>query len=637
MALKNITLGKKIASGFISMVVLLIIVSMMSLLGFKSIVENAGEVIRGNQLDGNLAQKEVDHLNWVNKVNALLTDDNKHILDVQTDDHKCGFGKWLYGAGRKKAEKLVPELAPLLKQIEVPHLDLHTSAIKIGQHYKQVDISLGQFLSEKKLDHLMWMHTIKDALLNRSKTLKIQLDPTKCGLGRWIYSDKTKDLAAKDKTFDVIREKIIPFHIQLHKSAGNIKEHMAKSNFDLAHKYYVENTARFAKSTLAALDHAIGWNNEQMEAVQMANQTYAEQTIPALVSIQNLLKQIRTTARKNIMEDVVMLDAARTSTMGVIIMSSVAVILGIVLSFFIGRHITGLLKSIATSIREGAFQVGSAAAEISASSQGLAENASSQAATVEETSASILEISAHSRQTSEMTKGAEDLMSQNIIKSGQSLKAIVDITNKITQIEDDSDKIGMIIKTIDQIAFQTNLLALNAAVEAARAGEAGAGFAVVADEVRNLAIKSTEAARSTQELLDETISRIGEISSSIGDMNDNFEGIVESATEIGEKTQTITTASSELSKGIDQISQATNEIDTVTQQMASNSEESAAASEELNAQAEEMKSIVAELNRMVYGDNLVDEEIQTTSDEATSQFENGNALSGPSTCMLPEK
>lgn len=100
MSWKNLTIGKKTGIGFGVILVLLVVVGILSYTGVSGIVSDAVKVIKGNKLDGNMAQKEVDHLNWVNKVNALLTDDKLTSLDVQTDDHKCGFGKWLYGEGR---------------------------------------------------------------------------------------------------------------------------------------------------------------------------------------------------------------------------------------------------------------------------------------------------------------------------------------------------------------------------------------------------------------------------------------------------------------------------------------------------------------------------------------------------------
>lgn len=601
MNFKDLTIGKKISGSFMLILILLIAVSAAGVLGFGKIVENATEVIEGNKLDGELAQKEVDHLVWVNKVNALLTDESVTTLKVQTDDHKCGFGKWLYGPGRKEAEALVPELIPLLKKIEKPHFDLHQSAIAIGENFKPVESGLGIFLSNKKNDHLLWMHVIKDALLNREKELKVQLDPTKCGLGRWIYSDRTKMLMEKDPKFAAIIEAMIPFHNQLHQSAGNIGNLIQQGQYQQAHTFFVNNTLNHAHNTLGEIDSAIAWHDSNVKGVEEANKIYAQKTIPALSDIQGLLKEIRGTARKGIMSDQVMLDSAKGSKTIVVILSSVVFVMGILFAFLTIRGLTGLLKNITSGISESSDQVARAAQSISESSQSLAENASRQAATIEETSASVKQISANSRSTSEMTAGAEELMNENIEKSAQSLRAIVEITSKINQIVADSDKIALIIKTIDQIAFQTNLLALNAAVEAARAGEAGSGFAVVADEVRNLAIRSTEAARNTQELLDETIDRVEQVSESINVMNENFEGIVESATVIGEKTAGITAASTEIAKGLDQIESATGDIDRVTQEVASNSEESAAASEQLSAQAQEMSGIVNELTRVVYG------------------------------------
>ena len=166
----TMTIGKRIGIGFGIVLILLAIVGVIAYTGTVGIVTNAEEVIDGNRLDGNLAQKEVDHLNWVNQVNALLTDENITKLTVQTDDTKCGFGKWLYGEGRKQAETLVPSLAPLLKEIEAPHKALHESAIAIDKVFEQANPRLPTLLVEREVDHLTWAAKIRDAFINNKIT-----------------------------------------------------------------------------------------------------------------------------------------------------------------------------------------------------------------------------------------------------------------------------------------------------------------------------------------------------------------------------------------------------------------------------------------------------------------------------------
>jgi methyl-accepting chemotaxis protein len=285
----------------------------------------------------------------------------------------------------------------------------------------------------------------------------------------------------------------------------------------------------------------------------------------------------------------------------VMIGSLLALLVGVLLTVFMTRAITGPLRRIIEGLADGSRQVAAAAGQVSAASQQMAEGASEQAAALEETSSSLEEMSSMTKKTAELTTGADQLMRENIESSGQAVKAMGDLARNMNQIEQDSDQIGRIIKTIDEIAFQTNLLALNAAVEAARAGEAGAGFAVVADEVRNLAMRAAEAARSTQSLLEGTIERVKLGASSVREMGKDFDGIVESATIMGEKTADITQASKEQAEGIGQISKATNEMDKVTQQNAANAEEAAAAAEELSAQAAVMQGMVDDLVGLLEG------------------------------------
>ncbi|MCG8698505.1 MAG: CZB domain-containing protein, partial [Bacteroidales bacterium] len=174
---KQLTIGKKLALGFTVVLLVLCAVVGLSFTGISGIVNNAKETIYGNKLDTIMTQREVDHLNWAAKVNALLTDDKVTHLQVETDDHKCGFGKWLYSEQRKEAESKVPGLAAVLKDIEEPHLHLHESAIEIGETFVSADLHLSAELQRRKCDHLAWMHKVKDVFLDPNKNhVDVQTD-----------------------------------------------------------------------------------------------------------------------------------------------------------------------------------------------------------------------------------------------------------------------------------------------------------------------------------------------------------------------------------------------------------------------------------------------------------------------------
>ena len=220
---KRLTIGKRIGLGFGVVLVFLAGMGVLSYTGVGGIVTNASEVIAGNKLDGDMAQKEVDHLNWANKVSALLTDENVTKLDVEIDPHKCGFGQWLYGEERQHAEHMVPAIAPLLKEIEGYHATLHTSAGEIGSSFKQADQGLPGLLSAREKDHLVWVNNVDKLFIENLPKLDVQTDPAQCAFGKWLAGQRTQEMVAKDPELGKLLEAVRQPHEKLHASAIKIQ------------------------------------------------------------------------------------------------------------------------------------------------------------------------------------------------------------------------------------------------------------------------------------------------------------------------------------------------------------------------------------------------------------------------------
>ncbi len=596
----KMTIGKRITLSFGVIVVLLIVLGVLNYSGVSTIVGNAREVIAGNKLDGLLAQREVDHLNWVGQVSALLTDDKVTTLAVETDHTKCGFGKWLYSPDRDKAAKDVPSIAGLLKEIEEPHMELHASAIRIGNTFKQADLSLPTKFTELEAAHLAWAGKACSSIVLGKKDLGVQTDPTKCGLGTWLASAEAKRIYDRgDADFKKVFNEIASPHNKLHGTAIKINSLLTAGNMRKAVDIYENETQQELNNVRKVLSLLKEEAHHEIAGMQKANEIFAKDTAPMLVQVQGLLKNIRKEAKANIMTDDVMLSSALTTKIMVTVVAVFAIFAGLLMGFLTTRGIVNVLAGISSNMADMANEVVGASSHVSRSSQSLAEGASEQAASLEETSSSLEEISAMTQHNVENSQQANNLASESteiVIKANSSMDELTVAMADISKASEDTSKI---IKTIDEIAFQTNLLALNAAVEAARAGEAGAGFAVVADEVRNLAMRAAEAAKDTAGLIEGTVKKVHSGNDLLSRTNENFTSVTEISSKIAQLINEITLASEEQSKGISQINTATTEMDKAVQQTAASAEESASAAEELNAQAESMNSIVKDLSMLL--------------------------------------
>jgi len=257
--------------------------------------------------------------------------------------------------------------------------------------------------------------------------------------------------------------------------------------------------------------------------------------------------------------------------------------------------------SAARSLSGSSESVLSVSDMISTASQSLAQGASEQAAAIEETSASVQEISARIEESSSKAAKVKELAGAARLSAEKGAESMRRMVLAIDEMKSSGDATAKIVKTIDEIAFQTNLLALNAAVEAARAGDSGKGFAVVAEEVRSLARRSSEAAKDTAALIEESMKSTSAGVSISKEAEAELASIRTCALELDSLVAEMARSSAEEAKGIAGIGVAISEIERATQQNAASAEESAGAVQELKAQASELKEVADKLLALAGG------------------------------------
>ena len=260
----------------------------------------------------------------------------------------------------------------------------------------------------------------------------------------------------------------------------------------------------------------------------------------------------------------------------VCIVAAACVAMG-VLNYRLAVSLEADVKDMIDKVVASAGLIERGANQLSESSESLATGSSQQAAALEQTSAMMNEVAPMIAQNAENTRVAADIVGMAMAVADRGVKQMQDMIKAMNEIQESSDRVGKIVKAIDNIASQTNLLAINATVEAARAGgDAGRSFNVVAEEVRSLALKSAKEAADTTSIIERNIELTGSGREMSNEVANTLGDLMEKAQQLSQLMAEVNISSEQGAVSTQQIKTAIDQVEKVTQDNAALAQENAA-------------------------------------------------------------
>ncbi len=527
-------------------------------------------------LEAVLVGRKLDHVRWVSELEKSVVRSEK--FTGQLDPKLCGLGKWL--AKYTTDDK---QFVALLKSFSGPHQRLHQLGETINSKIAEGDYAAaGVLVTSKVKPTLVEIEGLFDKALTY---VKADLDD--------LAAAKTIGFGSERHAFSAAMKalnKLVEYNVELTSQVTHETEASASRSQTLSF-------VAVLFGVIAAL--VIGYLMARSFSVPM------RRTVSVLKEFEmgHLNTRLNLKRKDEIGEMADTLDAFADNLQK----ETVAILKGLAagdVSYTIEPRdahdeIRSSLKTLGedlnqalTLIQNSGEQINSGASQVSEGAQLLSEGATQSAASLEEITSSMGELSSRTRDNADNAQQANQLSTEAMEAAQKGSAQMQQMVAAMDDIRESGQSISKIIKVIDEIAFQTNLLALNAAVEAARAGQHGKGFAVVAEEVRNLAARSAKAAQETAELIEGSVQKTDNGASIARETAEALEEIVAGITKTSDLVEEISAASNEQAQGIGQINQGLEQIDQVTQANTASAEESAAAAEQLSSQAMELRRLL---------------------------------------------